>query len=243
MNANWFLALLVGVFTACSASQAYSYNFVPKDEEFHQWPGHCQAKYVWTNIGSSSKWVSVVGEAQRAELRVWEGAGIAGLHHYCAGTTLLQRARFVGDAEQRKSILRAARSETEFTYSRSNRTSPLFLYVAIQMATIVSELGDAPGAISMLQEVLKEQPQAEILYSAIAVSQMKLNRSREAKETLLQGVKVLERESAEVYYNLGLVSLELGEVDSAADYASRAYELGFPLPGLRNRLQKLGKFE
>jgi tetratricopeptide (TPR) repeat protein len=243
MSANWFLALLVGVIGACSASQAYSYNFVPKDEEFQQWPGHCQAKYVWTSIGSSSKWVSFVGETQRAELRVWEGAGIRGLHHYCAGTTLLQRARFVGDAERRQSILGAARSETEFTYSRSNRTSPLFVYVAIQLATILSEQGDTAGAISMLQDVLKDQPQAEILYSAIAVSQLKLNRSREAKETLLRGAEVLERESAEIYYNLGLVSLELGEVDSAADYASRAYELGFPLPGLRNRLQKLGKFQ
>jgi tetratricopeptide (TPR) repeat protein len=43
---------------------------------------------------------------------------------------------------------------------------------------------------------------------------------------------------AEAHYNLGLLYLDLGNVPKAQLHADRAYQLGYPLPGLRNRLQK-----
>lgn len=45
--------------------------------------------------------------------------------------------------------------------------------------------------------------------------------------------------SAELYYNRGLLELDIGNVDAARDFASRAYAHGYPLPGLRNRLDRL----
>ena len=49
-------------------------------------------------------------------------------------------------------------------------------------------------------------------------------------------------DSANVNYNLGLVYLDLGRYDQALKYAHTAYRLGFPLPGLRNRLQEAGRW-
>ncbi len=50
-------------------------------------------------------------------------------------------------------------------------------------------------------------------------------------------------ENANILYNIGLVYLDLNNSEKALEYAHRAYRLGFPLEGLRNRLKRLGKWE
>ena len=49
--------------------------------------------------------------------------------------------------------------------------------------------------------------------------------------------------SANLHYNLGLAYLDLRDYDNALDRARSAYRLGFPLPGLRNKLQEVGKWQ
>lgn len=49
-------------------------------------------------------------------------------------------------------------------------------------------------------------------------------------------------EDANVRYNLGLAYVELKRYDEALDSAHRAYALGFPLPGLRDKLKRAGKW-
>lgn len=50
----------------------------------------------------------------------------------------------------------------------------------------------------------------------------------------------LQPNSSEIHYNLGLVYLEAGEREKALQHATAAYELGYPLPGLRRKLEALG---
>lgn len=45
-----------------------------------------------------------------------------------------------------------------------------------------------------------------------------------------------------LYYNLGLAYVQLKRYDDALESAHMAYALGFPLPGLRNQLQRAGKW-
>lgn len=52
----------------------------------------------------------------------------------------------------------------------------------------------------------------------------------------------LAGDNANVHYNLGLAYFDLKDYDKALASAHRAYELGFPLPGLRNKLEKAGKW-
>ena len=44
-----------------------------------------------------------------------------------------------------------------------------------------------------------------------------------------------------INYNLGLVYMRTKNYDKAAEYADKAYALGFPLPGLRNQLAQVRK--
>jgi len=46
--------------------------------------------------------------------------------------------------------------------------------------------------------------------------------------------------SAELDYNMGLAYVEIEEFDKAREHARRAYDAGYPLPGLRNRLARNG---
>jgi tetratricopeptide (TPR) repeat protein len=53
----------------------------------------------------------------------------------------------------------------------------------------------------------------------------------------------LSGESPNLHYNFGLAYLDLHDYDSAMEHARAAYRLGFPLPGLRNKLQAAGKWQ
>jgi tetratricopeptide (TPR) repeat protein len=43
-------------------------------------------------------------------------------------------------------------------------------------------------------------------------------------------------------YSIGLTYFEAGQYDKALSLAHRAYAGGFPLPGLRNKLKRAGKW-
>lgn len=67
-------------------------------------------------------------------------------------------------------------------------------------------------------------------------------RSDEAMEQYHEAVK-LQPENANINYNLGLLYLKKKDYGQSIIYAKKAYELGFPLPGLRNKLKRAGKWD
>jgi tetratricopeptide (TPR) repeat protein len=52
--------------------------------------------------------------------------------------------------------------------------------------------------------------------------------------------EMLGLDSAELYYNLGLLYLDMKDLKQAKTYADKAYDQGYPLPGLKNRLERAG---
>ena len=48
--------------------------------------------------------------------------------------------------------------------------------------------------------------------------------------------------SAEAHYNVALLYAKLENFEAARTHAHRAYELGFPLPGLRRKLERAGQW-
>lgn len=49
-------------------------------------------------------------------------------------------------------------------------------------------------------------------------------------------------DSANANYNMGLIFYDLKEYEKALYHAQEAYRLGFPLPGLRDKLKRVGKW-
>lgn len=71
---------------------------------------------------------------------------------------------------------------------------------------------------------------------------LKVGKQREAIEQLEAAEKLTEG-SANVHYNLGLAFTEVKRFEDARRHARKAYALGFPLPGLRDRLKRLGQWK
>jgi tetratricopeptide (TPR) repeat protein len=70
----------------------------------------------------------------------------------------------------------------------------------------------------------------------------KIGRPREAL-IQMQAAEKLIIENANLHYNMGLVYMTLKDYDKALRHAHRAYQLGWQLPGLRNMLQRAGKWQ
>ncbi|WP_292966536.1 tetratricopeptide repeat protein [Nitrosomonas sp.] len=68
------------------------------------------------------------------------------------------------------------------------------------------------------------------------------NRNKEALEQLQVAVN-LEPDNATFLYNLGLLYFKQKNYEKASHYAGQAYALGYPLPGLRNKLIQAGKWK
>lgn len=70
----------------------------------------------------------------------------------------------------------------------------------------------------------------------------KTGRFHEAESKLELAVN-LDPNSPEIHYNLGLLYLRIKDYQNARMHALRAYELGYPLPGLRRKLIELNQWE
>ena len=64
----------------------------------------------------------------------------------------------------------------------------------------------------------------------------------EAAADKLEQASALAGENANITYNLGLAYFDLKQYDKSLASAHAAYALGFPLPGLRDKLKRAGKW-
>lgn len=58
----------------------------------------------------------------------------------------------------------------------------------------------------------------------------------------LEAARKVDAANANVHYNLGLAYVELKQFDKALESAHAAYRMGFPLPGLREKLRRVGQW-
>ena len=136
-------------------------------------------------------------------------------------------------------MLREAWNEVAFTEQRSDRSSPYFSDLILLKALIRYEQGEIREAEQILLQRIAERPQDDVLYSAAAVLYRKSNNAGAAKDILLKGYDAMNGDSAEINYNLGLIYLDLGDISNAETHAEAAYQMGYPLPGLRRRLDRI----
>lgn len=65
---------------------------------------------------------------------------------------------------------------------------------------------------------------------------------QERGKEILDRARALAPDNPDILYNLGLAYFEIKEYEYALDSAHAAYARGFPLPGLRNKLRRAGKW-
>ncbi len=68
----------------------------------------------------------------------------------------------------------------------------------------------------------------------------KINKPQKALGRYKEALK-LNPEQTEAYYNLGLLYFDLKNYDASREHADKAYSLGYPLKGLKNKLASIEK--
>lgn len=238
--------LATGALTAltllCSidAVHASDWTFVPEPAEYAVWPEHCRVQYTYITRGAN-EYGQNYSQTDIAEWSDRIGAKtFIAIHHYCAAMIYLNRARFQPDPKQRKFLISKALDDGNFTYVRSDAHSMVFPNVAVVMAQAKFANDEPEAAIKILEDVIDVQSERTEPYAELAAIYRKQGNTAGAVEVLERADAAVSGKSAQIKYSLGLAQIEAGKLGAAVESARRAYELGYPLPGLKNKLQKLG---
>jgi tetratricopeptide (TPR) repeat protein len=228
---------------ALAAAPPSVWDFVPTALEWQAWPQYCRVQWTQWTGGLDFESKPVFSETIRNDWRSTLGTNTyTGLHHWCASIHFLARSRATSNAAMKTFNLQRAWVDAEFTYVRAELTSPVYPNIAVTVAQIQFEKGDSDAAIDTLGKAIAAQPQRPEAYGMLASIYRKQHKLAEARDVLVKAAAAHDGSSAELQYNLGLINLELGDVDAALTYARAAYALGYPLPGLKNKLLKLGRW-
>ncbi len=232
---NLILPIKISLFIFCHI--AYSYSFIPKNHEWTTWPSYCQARYIETTVGASSEYRKKIPLVVR--LTKWReifGDSFIHIHHYCAGIIWIARSRSE-DARTRDQSLHAAIAEITYTYDRVPPESPIYSEVSAYLAQAFFGLGDTEKALEILKIAISRKPDKTPAYIMMAEIFIKSKKYQDALDILLKAQNVTTTESSELNYFLGYVYLKLDKFEEASKYGKRAYQLGYPLPGLKKMLQ------
>lgn len=104
--------------------------------------------------------------------------------------------------------------------------------------------GAKANAECYFQEAIKLYPNdgtAHLLFALYLIDQSKSERA--SKEIDIAAKLNHDSMDANVHYNMGLAYFDLKQYDNALASAQKAYELGFPLLGLKTKLQSVGKWQ
>lgn len=89
------------------------------------------------------------------------------------------------------------------------------------------------------ERAIRFRPDDAMVKTVYGLYLIKASRPKDAVTQLETAVEQAG-DDANVHYNLGLAYADLKQYDKALQSAHAAYRLGFPLPGLKNRLQRAG---
>lgn len=219
-----------------SGNPARAYTFEPTEIEFNAWPSYCKSRYATTDIGQRQPFTTNYSKlAITQSIQAIGQSTFEYIHHYCAGLVLLNRSKF-STSTDKASTLSDAFQEVNFTLQRIPETSPLYSSVLAAIARIQQELKKFDSAKQYLDRAIAIAPDEPAAYILLALLYREQGNQQQALQTLEQGNTVTDGMSADIHYNLGLIELEIGKVESAAKHAKAAYDLGYPLSGLKNKL-------
>ena len=137
------------------------------------------------------------------------------------------------------------RAAHEFDYLlRAYPNHPQILHAVIELefrrrnAPVRLLAAETPPECYLLRAISFRPNQAHI-YQLLALYFHRLDRLDEAIAQYEHALK-LDPNAAEIHYNLAFAYLENGNNNAALSAAKKAYLLGYPLPGLRRKMQNLG---
>lgn len=221
-------------------NDAQAYEFWPSHAEWAWWPEHCRARYVSLPIGANSSFGSQISRSKMTEWKNRLGQVWIFVHHHCAGQIWLQRAKLASNDRDRKFALESSLYESRFTLDRIPTNHPMYAEILTHMGMVERERGNSGAALEYFERAITTHPKLPGGYQGQALLYRDQQKLAMAREVLLAGNAATEGQNVEIAYFLGLVLFDMKDYEGAREHAGRAYELGYPLPGLRDKLARAG---
>lgn len=215
----------------------------PSEAEWLSWPDFCKAGYLSSDWSGGSPFQGRLPQAELNRLRQHNetAVGIPGIHHFCVGMLYINRAKALPTGKARSDNLDRAVGEIEYSFSRASPTIPMYSLLAAYYGTAFHLQGKHREAEAVWEKGISSKPKSRESYLAKAQVLISERKYREALDVLLRYEKAKETDYADAEYFLGHVYFELKQYDKAREHADRAYKLGYPFPGLRKKLERIGK--
>ncbi|MEQ1800528.1 MAG: tetratricopeptide repeat protein [Gammaproteobacteria bacterium] len=236
----WNIAALAVALILQSQVTVAATLFWPTPSEWANWPEYCRAKYAYLRRSETLEFGPPVPSALFEKYDASLGRAWVFIHHHCAGLGYLQRAQLARTPGDKKEALRKAFSESRFTFVRIPEEIPVYAEIATHMGTVSRASGDAAAALNYYGLAIQTHPDFPGGYQGTALVLQDQGKMDAAVKILLEGDEATGGSSAEIHYFLGMAYLKQKDFDKAVEHAERAYELGYPLPGLRNKLAAAG---
>jgi tetratricopeptide (TPR) repeat protein len=223
-------------------SRSFAFSFIPTPEEWATWPPYCRAVYATVDYLNTRAIAEQVSPAEIEHWRSTLGTSFLGLHHYCAAIAEYNQAMTSQTEQEKHFHLSEASNDALFCYARIGAHDPLAPEITSLYAQVQFEMGHAEEAKRVLTEAIQANPIADRPYLVLASMLRRSSKTPEAMKLLEQGNSATNFNSAEINYTLGLMYAEQRSYGPARECAKRAYALGYPLPGLKKRLEKAGEW-
>lgn len=108
----------------------------------------------------------------------------------------------------------------------------------MKVSDLAMKMQDASIAMKYFERALSLYPQYPDTHIIYGVFLQKMGKTDEAIEKYKKALQINPNMS-EAHYNLGLAYFEKKKYALARKHAIQAYQLGYPLPGLRNKLKRV----
>lgn len=104
------------------------------------------------------------------------------------------------------------------------------------------QCGKPSAAERSIKQAIKLYPDAAQTYTIYGIFFHREGKLKEAIEQYQHALK-LEPNSSQTHYNLGLAYFARADYEDARKQAKAAYQAGFPLPGLKEKLKSVGQWK
>jgi tetratricopeptide (TPR) repeat protein len=215
---------------------------MPTPSEFKAWPDYCKTRYVRVPGGESSPYVRLVSQEMIRKAQAQLGDSWFHVHHACYSMFLISRAERQRGRNTALWIenLNLALAESNYAVLRIPPTNPVHWKMLTIQARILYERGNKAQGIDALKQIVRKQPDLADSYAVLGNFLYKDGKLDEARDVLQTGLEKVPKPTSEMHYFLGMILFKQGSFEGAREQAQKAYALGYPLPGLRNRLKAAG---
>jgi len=217
-----------------------SLAFFADETDWATWSEMCHARYVVSGSGRDSEFATRIPRAIVHEWQARMGPAWYALHHYCYGLAEMGRYRRERDPQQRAFRLRRSVSEFTFALNRTPREHPMYAEMSTQLGLTHRAQQQPEEAMRNFNDAIASHPEFAGAYEGKALLYRDSKEYSKARDVLLEGDKATGGKSADIQYFLGLVLVDLKDYAEARERAIKAYKLGYPLGGLRDKLAKAG---